>query len=331
MAIKIALDAGHGLKTSGKQTPDGIKEWTLNNKVVKYIVEYLAAYDVEYVFTDGYEGLTDEALTQRYNAYINAGVKAFVSIHHNAYTGKWNNATGVEVFVDKNATAADLKLAGLINDRLSKYTGLKNRGIKRENWLVINQNKIPAVLVEGGFMDSNIDYKVITSETGQQAYAKAVAEGLVEFLALKPRSAKVETYSGYVKVLANELNLRSKPSWNDDAVCDVVKKGAVLKIVGRIKVEGVYMYKLNDGTYVTSAGQYVQYMKNLSVTAGSKVKIKKGAKYGGLSTSRGKAVPASVVGKKYTVTKLGKHKGVEEALIKEINSWVAVSYCELIS
>ena len=29
MSIKIALDAGHGLKTSGKQTPDGIKEWTL--------------------------------------------------------------------------------------------------------------------------------------------------------------------------------------------------------------------------------------------------------------------------------------------------------------
>ena len=30
---KMTLDAGHGLKTPGKQTPTGIKEWTLNDKV----------------------------------------------------------------------------------------------------------------------------------------------------------------------------------------------------------------------------------------------------------------------------------------------------------
>lgn len=68
------------------------------------------------------------------------------------------------------------------------YTGLKGRGIKRENWYVINQNKIPAVLIEGGFMDGTNDYKVITSDEGQNAYAKAVAEGLIEFLGLKKGS-----------------------------------------------------------------------------------------------------------------------------------------------
>ena len=42
MAIKIGLDPGHGLKTAGKQTPTGIKEWTLNDKVcdkVAYFAE----------------------------------------------------------------------------------------------------------------------------------------------------------------------------------------------------------------------------------------------------------------------------------------------------
>lgn len=331
MAIKIGLDAGHGLKTAGKQTPDGIKEWTLNHKVVKYIVEYLAAYDVEFVFTDGFEGATDEALVQRYNAYVKAGVKLFISIHHNAYLMKWGNHTGIEVFVDKNFTIEDERLASYIYERLHKYTGLKGRGIKTENWLVINQNKIPAVLVEGGFMDSNIDYPVITSEKGQRAYAKAVAEGVIEYLKLKPKTAKVEKYSGYVKVTAADLNLRCKPSWSDNAVCDVVKKGAIMKITGRIKVDGVYMYKLVDGTYITSASQYVKYMKTLNVAAGSKIKIIKGAKYGGLTAARGKAVPSGLIGKKYTVTKIQKNKGVEEALIKEINSWVAVKYCELIS
>ena len=39
--VKIAFDAGHGLYTAGKQTPDGIKEWTLNDKVRDKIVAML--------------------------------------------------------------------------------------------------------------------------------------------------------------------------------------------------------------------------------------------------------------------------------------------------
>lgn len=187
MAIKIALDAGHGLKTSGKQTPDGIKEWTLNDKVRDKIVKLLSDYDCEIIHTDNNEGKTDEALGTRLSKYKKAGVAAFVSIHHNAYKGTWGTATGVEVYTDKNPTAKDTKLANLIYDRLVKYTGLKGRGVKKEDWHVINQDSIPAVLVEGGFMDNKKDHKVITSDAGQSAYAKAVAEGLIEFLNLKKK------------------------------------------------------------------------------------------------------------------------------------------------
>ena len=37
-------------------------------------------------------------------------------------------------------------------------------------------------------MDSTIDYKIITSIEGQNNYARAVAEGLIEFLGLKKKS-----------------------------------------------------------------------------------------------------------------------------------------------
>ena len=193
--MKIGLDAGHGLKTAGKQTPDGIKEWTLNDKVRDKVIEYLKPYDVEIICTDNNEGNTDEPLKQRRATYLNENVNAFVSIHHNAYTSKWNKATGVEVYVDKNNTKQDYSLAECIYKNLPKYTGLRGRGIKKENWLVINQNKIPAVLVEGGFMDSTIDYPVITSDAGQDGYARAVAEGLIEFLGLVKKSENTETNS----------------------------------------------------------------------------------------------------------------------------------------
>lgn len=186
--IKIALDAGHGLNTAGKQTPNGIKEWELNNTVRNKAVEALSEYDVEIIHTDNNEGSVDESLSSRLNKYLSAGVAAFVSIHHNAYTGSWNSATGVEVYTDKNPTAEDTRLANAIYSRLTEYTGLKGRGIKKAAFTVINQNSIPAVLCEGGFMDGTEDFKVITSAEGQAAYGRAVAEGLVEFLGLAKKS-----------------------------------------------------------------------------------------------------------------------------------------------
>lgn len=186
--MKIGLDAGHGLKTQGKETPDGIKEWTLNDKVRDKVIRMLKDYDVEIINCDNDEGNVDEGLTSRRTMYVNTKVDAFVSIHHNAYSGTWNSATGVEVYVDKNNTSKDMELAQAIYKNLPSYTGLKGRGIKKANFTVINQNQVPAVLVEGGFMDSKKDYKVITSNEGQEAYAKAVAEGLISFLKLEKKT-----------------------------------------------------------------------------------------------------------------------------------------------
>lgn len=189
MATKvIALDAGHGLNTPGKQTPDGIKEWTLNDKVRDKIVDMLKDYDVKFIFPDNNEGVRDEGNVERRTMYVNYKADAAVSIHHNAYKGTWCTATGVEVYTDRNYTSADNKLANLIYAKLPGYTGLKGRGVKRANFTVIYENAVPAVLVEGGFMDNRKDYAVITSDDGQTAYAKAVAEALIEFLSLKKKA-----------------------------------------------------------------------------------------------------------------------------------------------
>ena len=191
--VKIGLDAGHGLKTKGKETLNGIKEFTLNDKVCDKVTSILKDYECEIIRTDNNEGYTDESLSSRLARYKSKKVDAFVSIHHNAFGDTWNNATGVEVYVDKKATSKDMNLAQSIYNRLVKYTGLKGRGIKRENFYVINQNTIPAVLVEGGFMTNTSDCKLITSDAGQNAYAKAVAEGLIEFLKLKKKPSSLSS------------------------------------------------------------------------------------------------------------------------------------------
>lgn len=257
--IKIALDAGHGLKTAGKRTPDGIHEWELNDKVRDKVVEFLKDYDVKFIFPDNNEGNVDEGLVNRRTMYVKEKVAAAVSIHHNAFKGTWCTATGVEVYVDNNATAKDKQLAECIYNRLVANTGLKGRGIKKADWTVIDQDSIPAVLVEGGFMDNKKDHTIITSDAGQTAYAKAVAEGLIEF-----------------------LNLKKK----------VVKKPAVTTTTTTKKVTAKgtadYFNKSLSGTYVTTANLYMR--DDAGVTKESLVVIPKGTKvknYGYYSTSTG--------------------------------------------
>lgn len=229
----IAIDAGHGYNTAGKRTPTDIREWTLNDDVRDRVVDILRDYDVQIVHTDNDEGEVDESLSSRVDRYVAAGAEVFVSIHHNAYTGTWNDATGVSVFTDKSPTVADMKLAKLIQTRLVKYTGLRDRGVQHENFKVINQNRIPAVLCEGGFMDGRKDYHLITSDVGKDAYARAVAEGLIEFLNLKKitkeeEDMNLESFTKLFNEYRNTLQDNDSSKYSEEARAWALKTGLVV-------------------------------------------------------------------------------------------------------
>ena len=79
----------------------------------------------------------------------------------------------------------------------------------------------------------------------------------------------------------------------------------------------------------TSSGRTSKHAAgNNKISAADKVMIQSGAVYGGLSTDRGKKVPSYCIGKWYTVSQTATHNGDEEALLKEIYSWVAFKYLQ---
>lgn len=181
--LRVALDAGHYINTPGKRTPDDIREWSLNSAVCNYIEEYLKGF-ADVLRTDDRSGNTDVSLVSRKTKAIN-NCDVLVSIHHNANTGSWNSATGVETYVHSNYTTDKAnKLAEMLVDKISNYTGLRSRGVKNARFAVIATSKIPAVLCEGGFMDGEKDSYYIRSEEGKRAYAKAVADSIKEYFNL---------------------------------------------------------------------------------------------------------------------------------------------------
>ena len=241
MANKIiTIDAGHGLHTSGKQTASSLgtvhKEWSLNDKVVRKIMSALANYNgVEVHRIDDPTAATDIALATRVKKSNSLKADIHISIHQNAGGG-----TGTEVYWHTRGTAADKKLASIVAPKLASKTGLRNRGVKTAEFAVLTCNAT-AILCEGGFMDTANDYKVITSDKGQQAYADAVVEGLVEFLGLTKKATSSSSSSSQtttsstnykVKIVnCDTLNVR-KGAGVFYPIVTTVKQGEVYTIVG---------------------------------------------------------------------------------------------------
>ena len=81
------------------------------------------------------------------------------------------------------------------------------------------------------------------------------------------------------------------------------------------------------GVYAVDAAAVGAPTAAKPVEVGCTVTINKGAVYGGLTSARGNKVPAAQLApKKHTVSKIQVNKDVQEALLKEITSWVAVSF-----
>lgn len=109
-------------------------------------------------------------------------------------------------------------------------------------------------------------------------------------------------------------------------ICFVDDKDDYLlyKSIGADKIGKALAEAILNKTIKTSTASKV--INNIK--AGAKVKIKFGAMYGGSST--GKKVPTNYIGKKYTATKVQKNNGKQEALIKQLNSWVPTKYLMIV-
>lgn len=193
--MKIAGCAGHGgfkapnvYATPGKRTPDGQPEWEFNNKVILAFEEALKQYEgAEFLRTDDRSGKTDVPLKDRVDKANNWGAHVYISYHHNANKSIWGTHGGTETLIQLGVNGKSLQLAQEIHPRIMKAYGLRDRGIKHQDLYITRKTKMPAVLIEGGFMDSTIDIKKLRDDSVLKAAGYAVAEAVAAYGGLKKK------------------------------------------------------------------------------------------------------------------------------------------------
>lgn len=188
--MKIVIDAGHGLYTSGKRCkksidPNETREWILNDRIADRLEVLLADYDCSVVRVDDTTGAKDISLANRVKTANNAKADIYISIHHNAGI---NGGTGGGTVVFYCSSKQERKTqAERLYKAITNQTGLignRSGKVVYKGFYVIKNTKMPTFLIENGFMDSRTDTPMILTKEHAERTALGIVNFLVEELSL---------------------------------------------------------------------------------------------------------------------------------------------------
>ena len=187
MAIKIYIDQGHNpMNPNAGAEGNGYREQDLMYAIGKALE---ARLDVNPNFEartsrnspDEILGTsTAESLAARVNDANAWGADVFISLHTNA--SAIESASGTEALVYRTRTPA-YRLAENILSGLNATTGLRNRGIvARPGLYVLRRTRMPAVLIELGFITNSGDARLMRDRP--DLFAEGIYRGLRAYFGL---------------------------------------------------------------------------------------------------------------------------------------------------
>jgi N-acetylmuramoyl-L-alanine amidase len=199
----VVLDPGHGGYDKGATSSYGCeKDFALD--VARKLRPLLQAKGLRVIMTRESDAFVPLELRARIaNAVRNS---IFVSIHFNA-TDRDPNATGFEIyslaprgapstssdsvatsFMDTQAGNAvdtqSVALSSCIYHSLLGHIPEFDRGIKRARFVVLRLTKVPAVLIEGGFLTERGESRLIANKDWRAKLAAAISVGIENYKAL---------------------------------------------------------------------------------------------------------------------------------------------------
>lgn len=207
--FKLALNAGHSYLTAGKRTlkaidPNETREYVLNKRVCDKIQSILSGFDgIDILRIDDGSEIPLRLRTDRANSF---NADFYLSIHHNAgiYGG---TGGGIEAYVYLKVDDITLAWQKDLYEALIKETTLRgNRAtpLKSADFAEVRDTKMPAVLLELGFMDSRTDTPIILNEAFSDKAAKACAEVIIKKAKLTPKAVAPVTKPS-VEEIAKEV------------------------------------------------------------------------------------------------------------------------------
>ncbi|GGB04198.1 cell wall amidase [Macrococcus hajekii] len=162
----IILDPGHGGSDQGASSRKGTLEKDITLKTALMLRDKLKKEGAKVIMTrdeDQYVKLGDRK----------AAGDVFISLHSDALTDTAPH--GLTVYYNQESQKA---LADTLHFAINKKTLLSDRGVRQENYQVIRQTKMPAVLLELGYISNPTDERLMNDKIHRQTVTTAIVDGL---------------------------------------------------------------------------------------------------------------------------------------------------------
>src|SRR5436305_11785404 len=243
----IVLDPGHGGHDKGALSRYGSeKDFALD--VARKLRPLLQSKGLRVIMTrEGDYFVPLEVRAQIANAVRNS---VFVSIHFNA-SGDDPSATGFEIFsftprgapsTSDNAVrsasfsmqpgsevdAQSMALSACIYHSLIGHIPEYDRGIKRARFAVLRLTKVPAVLIEGGFLTERGESKLISNKDWRAKLAGSIGIGIESYRALPVKKQPPTLVADYRR---ESKSASAEPVAQEGSVKEA--DASLLELVGR--------------------------------------------------------------------------------------------------
>lgn len=208
MNYTVVIDPGHGGTDPGA-IYNGRKEKDDALNLALAVGNILEENGINVVYTrttDVYETPFTKATKGN-----EANADFFISIHRNSSENpNQYNGTSTLIF-DNNGIKKEM--AQNINEELEKV-GYTNLGTElRPNLVVLKRTKMPAILVEAGFINSDKDNEIFDNQFYETA--RAIADGIIKTLRRKEEYARARTIE-----YENMENINDNADENRSCMCE---------------------------------------------------------------------------------------------------------------
>ena len=194
--MKVLIDAGHGIDTPGKRSPDGsFLEYLWNRQIADLVIARLLTkgVDASLVVTETNDiSLRTRAIrVNRICDQVGTQNVLLISIHSNAAGNgsAWMNAKGWSCYTTPGKTGSDA-FAECFYDAFSR--AFPERRMRRdltdgdsdyeENFYILAKTKCRAVLLENFFYDNREECTWMLQEETKRRIADAAVKGIIKYI-----------------------------------------------------------------------------------------------------------------------------------------------------
>lgn len=185
----IIIDAGHGGVDTGANRP-GVVEKDINLAIALHVRDILQSQKIKVILTRETDrelsGLCeDDKVRGRYRRDLSARVEAtkesaadlFVSIHANASSDA--KRRGIECYYAAKSEESK-KLAQSIEEQLGLIAPIC-QAAKPGDFFVLRRSRVPAVLIEVGFITNHEDRALLENQEYQGKLADTIVKGILQY------------------------------------------------------------------------------------------------------------------------------------------------------